>query len=40
MTGDGLLLPTEIQPENRRRMSWADYLRGARLATGTRLSAP
>ena len=39
-TGDGLLLPTEIQPENRRPMSWADYLRGARLAVGTRLSAP
>jgi methionyl-tRNA formyltransferase len=39
-TGDGLLLPTTIQPENRRPMAWADYLRGARLATGTRLSAP
>ncbi len=39
-TGDGLLLPTHIQPENRRPMAWADYLRGARLATGTRLSAP
>jgi methionyl-tRNA formyltransferase len=38
-TGDGLLLPTHIQPENRRPMAWADYLRGARLATGTRLSA-
>ena len=39
-TGDGVLRPVEVQPENRRAMAWADYLRGARLATGTRLSAP
>jgi methionyl-tRNA formyltransferase len=36
-TGDGLLLPAEVQPENRRAMAWADYLRGARLAAGARL---
>jgi methionyl-tRNA formyltransferase len=36
-TGDGLLLPLEVQPDNRRPMPWADYLRGARLATGDRL---
>ncbi|MEX2148552.1 MAG: methionyl-tRNA formyltransferase [Candidatus Rokuibacteriota bacterium] len=36
--GDGLLVPAEVQPENRRRMPWADYLRGARLAAGTRVS--
>jgi methionyl-tRNA formyltransferase len=33
-TGDGWLRPIEVQPENRRAMSWADYLRGARLAPG------
>jgi methionyl-tRNA formyltransferase len=39
-TGDGLLVPTEVQPENRRPMPWADYLRGARLTAGTRVSMP
>ena len=38
--GGGLLVPTEVQPENRRPIAWADYLRGARLGAGTRLSAP
>ncbi|OGL16579.1 MAG: methionyl-tRNA formyltransferase [Candidatus Rokubacteria bacterium RIFCSPLOWO2_12_FULL_71_22] len=38
-TGDAALLPTEVQPENRRAMSWPDYLRGARLAPGARLGA-
>jgi len=37
-TGDGGVLPLEVQPENRRRMTWAEYLRGARLAAGARLS--
>jgi methionyl-tRNA formyltransferase len=37
-TGNGLLLPTEVQPENRRPMAWADYLRGARLQAGARMS--
>ena len=36
-TGGGLLVPITVQPENRRAMSWADYLRGARLAEGVRL---
>jgi len=36
-TGEGLLLPVEVQPENRRAMPWADYLHGVRLAAGTRL---
>jgi methionyl-tRNA formyltransferase len=36
-TGDGLLLPLEVQPENRRAMAWDEYLRGARLAVGARL---
>jgi len=31
-TADGWLCPVEVQPENRRAMSWSDYLRGARLA--------
>ena len=33
-TGEGALLPMTVQPENRRAQSWADYLRGARLAPG------
>jgi methionyl-tRNA formyltransferase len=39
-TGAGLLLPLEVQPENRKAMSWADFLRGARLSPGTRVSEP
>jgi len=39
-TGDGLLLPLEVQPENRRAMSWSDFLRGARLAAGARVTEP
>jgi methionyl-tRNA formyltransferase len=39
-TGDGLFLPIEVQPENRRAMSWADFLRGARLQAGTRVGEP
>jgi methionyl-tRNA formyltransferase len=37
-TGDGLLLPTEVQPDNRRPMAWADFLRGSRLSAATRLT--
>jgi methionyl-tRNA formyltransferase len=29
--GQGLLLPIEVQPENRKAMAWEDFLRGARL---------
>jgi methionyl-tRNA formyltransferase len=36
--GEGTVLITEVQPAGRRRMSAADYLRGARLAVGDRLS--
>lgn len=39
-TGDGGLLPLEVQPQNRRRIAWADYLRGARLASGARFQQP
>jgi methionyl-tRNA formyltransferase len=39
-TGDGLLLPLEVQPENRKAMAWADFLRGARLMSGARVGEP
>jgi methionyl-tRNA formyltransferase len=39
-TGAGLLLPLEVQPENRKAMSWADFLRGVRLRPGARVSEP
>ena len=37
---DGWLRPIEVQPENRRAMSWAEYLRGARLTAGATFSTP
>jgi methionyl-tRNA formyltransferase len=39
-TGAGLLLPVEVQPENRKAMPWVDFLRGARLQPGARVSEP
>jgi methionyl-tRNA formyltransferase len=39
-TGADLLLPVEVQPDNRRAMAWDDYLRGARLGPGAALGAP
>ena len=33
-TGEGLLLPVQVQPENRKAMAWEDFLRGARLSAG------
>ena len=36
-TGEGLLLPVDVQPENRKAMAWEDFLRGARLGAGQRL---
>lgn len=39
-TGEGLLEPVEVQPENRRAMTWDAYLRGARLSPGAPLGAP
>src|SRR3989442_9050816 len=39
-TGDGVLLPEEVQPESRRALSWREFLRGARLRAGERLSGP
>jgi methionyl-tRNA formyltransferase len=38
-TGSGVLVPLEVQPENRRAMSWPDYLRGARLGPGAALAS-
>jgi methionyl-tRNA formyltransferase len=38
-TGDGLLLPTLVQPENKKAMAWEDFLRGARLGAGTRVTS-
>jgi methionyl-tRNA formyltransferase len=37
-TGQGLLLPIEVQPENRKAMAWEDFLRGARLLPGARVT--
>jgi methionyl-tRNA formyltransferase len=39
-TGEGLFLPVEVQPENRRAMAWDAYLRGSRLGPGAPLGAP
>jgi methionyl-tRNA formyltransferase len=38
-TGDGALLPLEVQPESRRAVAWDVYLRGARLTAGRALTA-
>ena len=37
-TSEGLLLPVQVQPENRKAMAWEDFLRGARLSAGARLT--
>jgi methionyl-tRNA formyltransferase len=39
-TSDGLVLPTEVQPESRRAVAWPEFLRGARLAAGARFNTP
>jgi methionyl-tRNA formyltransferase len=39
-TSNGWLHPVEVQPENRRAMSWSDYLRGARIAAGAVFALP
>jgi methionyl-tRNA formyltransferase len=36
--GAGAVAPIEVQPENRRALAWRDYLRGARLGPGDRLT--
>jgi methionyl-tRNA formyltransferase len=37
-SGRGLLLPIEVQPENRKAMAWEDFLRGARLPPGAQVT--
>ncbi|HUG36751.1 MAG TPA: methionyl-tRNA formyltransferase, partial [Candidatus Limnocylindrales bacterium] len=37
-TGDGILVPLDVQPENRKAMRWDEFLRGARLGPGARLA--
>jgi methionyl-tRNA formyltransferase len=37
---DGLVLPIHVQPENRKPMGWAEWLRGARLRAGARIGPP
>ena len=39
-TADGWLVPSQVQPENRRAMDWAEYLRGARLGPGAVFAKP
>lgn len=38
-TGEGVLLPLEVQAESRRAVAWRDYVRGARLAAGAGIVA-
>jgi methionyl-tRNA formyltransferase len=40
VAGEGLVLPIQVQPESRRPVPWSDWLRGARLGDGTRLTSP
>jgi methionyl-tRNA formyltransferase len=39
-SGEGVVLPLEVQPESRRAVAWPEFLRGARLGAGARLTAP
>jgi methionyl-tRNA formyltransferase len=39
-SGEGLVLPVEVQPESRRSVAWAEFLRGARLGAGARFATP
>jgi methionyl-tRNA formyltransferase len=38
-TGRGAVLPLSVQPESRRAVGWDEYLRGARLVAGQRVTA-
>lgn len=40
VTGDGALVPREVQPESRRSIAWEEFLRGARLEAGIRFDTP
>ena len=37
-TGEGLILPVQVQPENRKAMAWEDFLRGSRMGPGARIA--
>ena len=37
-TGDGLFLPVQVQPENRKAMTWEDFLHGSRMGPGERIA--
>ena len=37
-TGKGVLCPVTVQPESRKAMTWEEFLRGARLGPGARLT--
>ena len=37
-SGEGLVLPVEVQPESRRAVTWTEFLRGARLRAGASLA--
>ena len=39
-TGDGAVEPLEVQAENRRAVTWREFLRGARLPPGARFTTP
>jgi methionyl-tRNA formyltransferase len=39
-TGEGAVLPLEVQPESRRAVGWDEFLRGARRTAGQSLVAP
>jgi methionyl-tRNA formyltransferase len=36
--GDGLLLPIQVQPENRKAVTWEDFLHGSRIGSGARIT--
>jgi len=40
VAGADAVEPVEVQPESRRVVSWSEYLRGARLRVGHRLTTP
>jgi methionyl-tRNA formyltransferase len=39
-SGEGLVLPIDVQGESRRAVTWTEFLRGARLEAGARLFVP
>jgi methionyl-tRNA formyltransferase len=39
-TGEGAVVPREVQPESRRAVAWDEFLRGARLEPGALFESP